>query len=347
MLENIHEDTPPNSSQASLVTGLASLRSPILDYRQLAEVPPASAIPVSQRSKMMEECLEEIAPHDTTSPQWSKAIEIVRSYSSEMVERWNKEIDVYLVFAGLFSAILTAFNVQSYQLLQPASTDLALMALQKISSQLSDFSPGGRLDNSPPLAIPLASLSTARPTPHAPLWAVQLNILWFSGLIISLASSVIAIMSKQWLNEYSSGISGRSDDRAMARLLQHRLNNLQKWRVGGIITAIPILLLISLGLFLTGVLVLLWQFHSTVAIISSALVGLLGTFTLVTTFLPLFATGCAYRSPQMRALYPIGGNPVATLRTKTSLSPLRNPRRLPHPRQAAWDLISSSLDSFG
>ena len=42
--------------------------------------------------------------------------------------------------AGLFSAILTAFNVQSYILLQPASPDPTLAVLQQISLQLNSFS---------------------------------------------------------------------------------------------------------------------------------------------------------------------------------------------------------------
>ncbi|EIW53902.1 uncharacterized protein TRAVEDRAFT_87494, partial [Trametes versicolor FP-101664 SS1] len=72
---------------------------------------------------------------------WAKTTKIVQQYSDGMIKRWNAEIDTYLVFAGLFSAILTAFNVQSYQLLQPAPTpDPVLVALQQISAQLSSFS---------------------------------------------------------------------------------------------------------------------------------------------------------------------------------------------------------------
>ncbi|EIW53860.1 uncharacterized protein TRAVEDRAFT_87322, partial [Trametes versicolor FP-101664 SS1] len=54
---------------------------------------------------------------------WQDAAGMVQRYSDGMVERWNKEIDTYLVLAGLFSAILTAFNVQSYLLLQPSASD--------------------------------------------------------------------------------------------------------------------------------------------------------------------------------------------------------------------------------
>ncbi|EIW52775.1 uncharacterized protein TRAVEDRAFT_87799, partial [Trametes versicolor FP-101664 SS1] len=54
---------------------------------------------------------------------WSKAATDLKTYSDNMIHRWNKEIDVYLVFAALFSAILTTFNVESYKLLQSSPPD--------------------------------------------------------------------------------------------------------------------------------------------------------------------------------------------------------------------------------
>ena len=45
------------------------------------------------------------------------------------------------VQGGLFSTVLTAFNVQSYQLLTPPpTTDPVIVALERISAQLSSFS---------------------------------------------------------------------------------------------------------------------------------------------------------------------------------------------------------------
>ncbi|EIW54285.1 uncharacterized protein TRAVEDRAFT_86305, partial [Trametes versicolor FP-101664 SS1] len=67
---------------------------------------------------------------------WTSAARMVEMYSEEMIKRWKEEIDTYLVFAGLFSAVLTTFNVQSYLLLQPAAPDPSIAVLQQISSQL-------------------------------------------------------------------------------------------------------------------------------------------------------------------------------------------------------------------
>ncbi|KAL1940415.1 hypothetical protein VTO73DRAFT_8987 [Trametes versicolor] len=110
-------------------------------------------------------------------------------------------------------------------------------------------------------------------------------------------------MAKQWLNEYTSGLSGTSG--TTARIRQHRLNNLMKWHVDDIVGTIPVLLQLALLCFLAGLLVLLWGLHSTVAAIASMLVGLLSSFILITTVCPLFDDTCAYLSPQARALESI------------------------------------------
>ncbi|EIW54282.1 uncharacterized protein TRAVEDRAFT_92048, partial [Trametes versicolor FP-101664 SS1] len=166
---------------------------------------------------------------------WSDAAGMVQTYSDEMIKRWKEEIDTYLVFAGLFSAVLTTFNVQSYLLLQPAAPDPSIAVLQQISSQLASFSIHPPFVNSTqPSSATRANANTAPPVPR---WAVWLNALWFSGLILSLSSASVGIMVKQWLNEYSSGVSGTS--RPVARVRQYRLNNLRTWRVEDIIGAIP------------------------------------------------------------------------------------------------------------
>lgn len=205
------------------------------------------------------------------------------------------------------SAVITAFNVESYLLLQPTTPDPTLLALQQISLQLSSFSTGP-----PPVFVnsthPALQQSSTSPSsiPGAAIW---LNTLWFSSLILSVSSASVGIMIKQWLNEYTSGIasadSEQGSSRQTARLRQYRLNNLIKWHVGDIVNSIPVLLQVAMALFLAGLLVLLWTLHSTVAAISTVLAGLLVAFTLSTAVLPSIKPGCAYLSPQSLALYRI------------------------------------------
>ena len=200
----------------------------------------------------------------------------------------------------MFSAILTAFNVQSYQLLTPSpSPDPVILALERISAQLGSF------------AVTPPSINSTQPafiyhdsTPSsAPRYAIWLNTLWFSSLIFSLSSASIGIMVKQWLNEYKSGLSGKS--RQISRLRQLRLNSLHRWRVKEIVAILPVLLQIASALFFAGLLVLLWHLNDTVAFVSTILVGFLVMFSLCTIVLPSIATDCSYLSPPSRALYEL------------------------------------------
>ncbi|KAI0744438.1 hypothetical protein C8Q76DRAFT_607197, partial [Earliella scabrosa] len=222
---------------------------------------------------------------------WEKTADVVKKYSDELIIRWNKEIDTLLVYAGLFSAVLTAFNVQSYTLLAPDPQDRLLDALQQISAQLSSFSVNPSFVNSTAPAVSQTTL----PPPRAPRSAVWLNTLWFSSLIFSLSAASIGIMVKQWLNEYSAGLSGSS--RQTARLRQHRLNGLIKWRVGWIVAILPVLLQIALVLFFSGLLVLLWGLNDVVAGVASALIGILFIVTAGSITLPSVKRDCCYISP--------------------------------------------------
>ncbi|KAI0830873.1 hypothetical protein BC628DRAFT_909889 [Trametes gibbosa] len=233
-----------------------------------------------------------------TAHAWAHSAELVKTHNDELVSRWQAEMDTLLVYAGLFSAVLTAFNVQSYPLLQPAPTDPTLAVLQRISTQLTSFSVNAAFVNS---TQPALSPDEVEPPFRAPTSAVWINTLWFSSLVCSLASASVALMVKQWLHELNVGVSGTS--RESARIRQYRVNSMRRWQVGGIVIIIPILLQLALVLFLVGLVILLWTLHGTVAAVVSGLVGTLFVFLGVTTFLPVLRVDCCYRSPQAIGIF--------------------------------------------
>ncbi|KAI0652936.1 hypothetical protein C8Q70DRAFT_878544, partial [Cubamyces menziesii] len=220
---------------------------------------------------------------------------IVKNYSDELVKRWSSEIDTYLVYAGLFSAILTAFNVESYQSLQISSPDPTPAILQQISFQLSSmvYAPPFINSSYPTFTTFQPSSASAPAVARSTIW---LNALWFSSLVLSLSSASVGILVKQWLNEYQRGLAG--DSVHIVRLRQHRLNNLERCHVRTIVNAIPVLLQAALALFLAGLLLLLWDLHHTVAAVTSGFVSAIALFIIGTTLAPLFTARCAYLSPQ-------------------------------------------------
>ncbi|KAI0716802.1 hypothetical protein C8Q76DRAFT_795052 [Earliella scabrosa] len=230
---------------------------------------------------------------------WSDATEVVKTYYEELVPRWKEELDTLLVYAGLVSAILAAFNVEAYGLLQPDPSDTMVTVLQQISAQLDSL----QLNRSSASPLPSRPCTDYRPPFETPTTAVWINSLWFSSLVCSLASASIALLVKQWLHQAITGLSGTSHD--SARLRQHRLDGLLRWRVGTIIDALPILLQTSLALFLVGLVILLWTLHDVVASIITCIVGILLAFSAAMTIIPVFKWDCSYRSPQSFAIYAV------------------------------------------
>ncbi|KAL0577420.1 hypothetical protein V5O48_004560 [Marasmius crinis-equi] len=59
--------------------------------------------------------VDESTPHPTkaeTKHSWEKLTRTIGAYDDEMVDGWKEEIDTLLVFAGLFSAVVTSFTVE-------------------------------------------------------------------------------------------------------------------------------------------------------------------------------------------------------------------------------------------
>ncbi|KAI0656650.1 hypothetical protein C8Q70DRAFT_1056554 [Cubamyces menziesii] len=252
----------------------------------------ASVLPKGQSTRA-----EYLSSTEKREEAWKFCAATIERHYDERLKRWNAELDMLLVFAGLFSAALTAFNVQSYLLLQPDSSDTVVLALTSISAQLQSFAVN---------ATTIASMQSAftpssSPAPFSPPgYAVWMNALWFSSLTCTLSASSIAVVVKQWLHQYGQKLSGNSSE--LARLRQYRYDSLEKWRVPEIIAALPILMQTALTLFFAGLLILLYNLHKSVAISVSCLVGVLILFSVCTTVLPALYTDCCYQSPQSLAL---------------------------------------------
>ncbi|TBU37152.1 hypothetical protein BD309DRAFT_816974, partial [Dichomitus squalens] len=192
--------------------------------------------------------------------------DIMHAHSITMVKRWTKEMDVLLTFVGLFSAVLTAFVVLSYQLLRPGPADPSAIVIQT-PAQLVGFSCNA-------LHQPYR-FTTPTPQFAAPTYAIWLNSLWFSSLVLSLASAAMAFVVKQLLSDYSS-LSSTTHETILIR--QYRWNRLMRWRVPAIVTAVPSLLQVALALFLSGLIIVLWSAHPIVATVVSVIAALVLAF---------------------------------------------------------------------
>ncbi|KAJ7278796.1 hypothetical protein C8J57DRAFT_1059700, partial [Mycena rebaudengoi] len=106
-------------------------------------------------------------------------------YDKALVESWKSDMGGMLIFAGLFSASLTAFLIESYKTLSPDSGDTTVLLLSQISLQLAASANG-------------SAFSMAPTTPFTPpTTSLVCNALWFISLGLSLSSALIAALLNQ------------------------------------------------------------------------------------------------------------------------------------------------------
>ncbi|PSR84101.1 hypothetical protein PHLCEN_2v5529 [Hermanssonia centrifuga] len=217
----------------------------------------------------------------------------LKRHDESTMKVYSEDIDTLLVFAGLFSAVLTAFVILSFVLLQPDSNETTNNLLSDISSQLRSFR------NVPPFINSTALPSDPLPSsPFRPTVAARwINTLWFLSLVLSLASALFGILAKQWIREYLQWNSALAPARENVLVRQARFEAWEEWKVAAGISAIPALLELALVFFLVGVLILLWTVDIIIASIITIVTAALLLIVFVVTILPAVFQRCPYKSP--------------------------------------------------
>ncbi|EJF66324.1 hypothetical protein BD309DRAFT_837246, partial [Dichomitus squalens] len=123
---------------------------------------------------------------------WSECARAMMELDQANIKRWKEDIDTLLVFAGLFSSVVTGFLVESVKSLRPEPLAATVVVLERISAQLRNSSG----DITEPTEEPFV------PTRHN----IEINGLWFASLILSLGVAFVGILVKQWLGDYSRGL---------------------------------------------------------------------------------------------------------------------------------------------
>lgn len=102
--------------------------------------------------------------------------------------------------------------------------------LRQLTTQSYTFSGG--------ILTPTTSLPTPEPF-EAPLWALRVNALWFTSLILSLSTASYGMLVKQWLREYLALDYLSPLEKLRAREL--RSLSLAQWRVFEMAAVLPLL----------------------------------------------------------------------------------------------------------
>ncbi|KDN37130.1 hypothetical protein RSAG8_10339, partial [Rhizoctonia solani AG-8 WAC10335] len=227
--------------------------------------------------------------HDATV--WKLYRNEAEEYDQELVKGRHASLDVLLLFAALFSAILTAFLVESKNLLQedPADTTAALLLI--IAQNQANGGSGSSRVSQPSFS----------PT-YAALW---INGLWFAALALSLAAALLAMLSKEWLTAFTASRPRPAHTHALLR--QARFDGLNSWWALHIIALLPTLLHLALLLFALGLVVYLWTLNVAVAAFTCVIVALTLIFYLATTLLGALVPFCPFVTGTSRYLQQVLG----------------------------------------
>src|SRR5216684_3295622 len=196
--------------------------------------------------------------------------------------------------AGLFSAALTGFVLDSKQGLQVKPADEMVYYLRQqstilsqISVQLASIAPQVSIPSTPPAPFPAFS----------PLASdVLVNAFWFMALAFSLVAALLAILVQKWVREYMHVFNRYSDPLKSARLRQYLYEGCEGWYMPMVAEAVPGCLHVSLFLFFVGLTGSLFNINTTVGISTVVPIGICGLLYIMTTFLSIISPQSPYQN---------------------------------------------------
>ncbi|KAL1690614.1 hypothetical protein GGG16DRAFT_55262 [Schizophyllum commune] len=218
---------------------------------------------------------------------WRVYVDESQKVDAEMVDGLNGTLDVLLVFAGLFSGVVTTFVSESSQALNPDYAQISASFLFELTRIQRAMASG-----SPVTEVPRSQYTMNSETQNtSDLWV---NGLWLTSLVFALATAFISVLAKQWLQHYASATGGSLRDRAYIR--QYRLWSFTRWNVPFIIDFLFILLNIALLLFLAGLAVYVTPMNAPIAHTIISFTALIFLAYAVTIILPIWVPHCAYKT---------------------------------------------------
>ncbi|KAJ7936951.1 hypothetical protein B0H13DRAFT_2430956, partial [Mycena leptocephala] len=220
------------------------------------------------------------------SKLWAVYVSGAEKYDKSLVESWRSDMQGMLIFAGLFSASLTAFIIESYKTLMPDSGDHTVQLLSQISQQLAAQS-NGAIFKPPPL-----------PTHFSPPAASLIcNVLWFISLGLSLTCALVATLLEQWARDFLHRADMRSAPVIRARIFSYLYYGMKRFNMHTIVDLIPLLLHAALVFFFAGLVAFLIPINVLIVAVAAALLLIVIAVYSILTFLPLWYLDCPYRTP--------------------------------------------------
>ncbi|KAI0263245.1 hypothetical protein BC834DRAFT_1042990 [Gloeopeniophorella convolvens] len=226
---------------------------------------------------------------------WSVYVDEAESHDKALIETWKDDMEGVIIFAGLYSASLTAFLAESYQNLQPDPvqdnvywTRQSVRLLAQISAQLAaSGSPVPSNVDFPPEIAPF----------HATSSDVRVNVYWFMSLIFSLTAALAATIVQQWVRDYMHVFQRYNHPLKRARIRQFLFEGADGWYMSVVVDGVPALIHVSLFLFFIGLADFLFNINTPTAITSTILIVICAFLYIWSVIAPVHDPQSPYQSP--------------------------------------------------
>ncbi|KAJ7455458.1 hypothetical protein FB451DRAFT_642339 [Mycena latifolia] len=214
------------------------------------------------------------------APIWKLYMDQAKISDDNLANIFNSDLDPLLIFAGLFSAILSAFLIEIRKGLQED--------LQNITNNLLLI----LIENQHNVTGPQVPSSAHFEPTSSSRW---INGLWFSSLMFSLMSALGASLAKGWVTQFSSSVSGSSW--GDAALHCRRFRGLKRWHLKLIVQCLPILIHIAFFLFSIGLVILVFQDDTAIGIAILILTALILGLYIASSVHSVHSVDSPFRTP--------------------------------------------------
>ncbi|KAJ7244282.1 hypothetical protein C8J57DRAFT_1681100 [Mycena rebaudengoi] len=207
---------------------------------------------------------------DKETTFWNAYKTLSEEYDREFHKKYGTDPDTSLIFAGLFSAVSSAFIIQIQPELQQDPNEVTQQLLRILihnrGSQTTLTAPNANQSL-------FSGIDITEPNSGATTTVIIVQSLLYASLFSTLLAALLAVLGKQWLMHYdAAGSRGTLAERGLERQRKH--DGLQRWKFTLVMEMFPLLLQLALLLFSAALSVYLSTISRTIASIVIAMTSL-------------------------------------------------------------------------
>ncbi|KAH7329762.1 hypothetical protein B0J17DRAFT_580611, partial [Rhizoctonia solani] len=165
---------------------------------------------------------------------WKVYVDETDKWDADLVNRWDRLVRVLIPRAWL-----TRFLIESSNRLRKDPADTSAESLVIITRTLLAMANNTR---PPDLDDPSSAISRTAYQPSRA--SVLINALWYLSLSLSVVTSLLAMLAKEWCHSFMAGRIGHPFTQARRR--QQKWNKIEYWRMRQVLAALPTLMHLAL-----------------------------------------------------------------------------------------------------